>query len=336
MLFFADMTSPGLRTDQIRHRAIGAYLGLAVGDALGATVEFMLPNEIRAQYREHRDIIGGGWLRLRKGQVTDDTGMSLALGRSILRSGGLDAHDIADALSDWMRSKPVDIGNTVRRGIASYRRTGEPRVPENEFDAGNGACMRCLPIALATLGAESADADAANRLQAHITHNNRISDAGTLCVIRMIQCALLGGGKRDLKHLADALVDQEPSFAYDRKRCENPSAFIVDTLRAVFQALFATDSFEAALIDVVNRGGDADTTGAILGMIVGALHGPTSIPARWVRRLDRDVRLECLTQAPQLLACSPFCTAKPTADILDNPPLPAPFCVEDSDQKPAT
>jgi len=311
MLFVADMASPNQIANRIENRAIGAYLGLAIGDALGATVEFMLPNEIRAQYREHRDIIGGGWLRLRKGQITDDTGMSLALGRSILRQGGLDAHDIADALSDWMRSKPVDIGNTVRRGIASYRRTGEPRMPENEFDAGNGACMRCLPVALATLGAESKDVDAANRLQAHVTHHNQLSDAGTLCIIRMTQCALLGGGKRDLKHLADALVTEAPVFAYDRKRCENPSAFIVDTLRAVFQALFATDSFEAALIDVVNRGGDADTTGAILGMIVGAMHGPARIPARWVRRLDRDVRLECLSQARQLIECSPFCTAGP-------------------------
>ena len=301
--------------DRVKRRAMGAYLGLAIGDALGATVEFMTPREIVSHYRVHRDLIGGGWLRLRKGQVTDDTSMSLALGRGLLEHGDIDARHIAEAFSDWMRRKPVDIGNTVRRGIASYRRTGHPVMDENEFDAGNGACMRCLPIALLTLGADIATVDAANRLQAHVTHNNPTSDDGTLCVIRLVQTALLGGGKRQLKQIADALVEQNPSFDYQRKRSENPSAFIVDTLRAVFQALFATDDFEAALIDVVNRGGDADTTGAILGMICGALYGPHAIPSRWVRRLERDVRLECLAQAQQLIERSPLCTSTGSASM---------------------
>ncbi|MBK5939026.1 ADP-ribosyl-[dinitrogen reductase] hydrolase [Halochromatium roseum] len=296
--------------DQIKRRAIGAYLGLAVGDALGATVEFMTPREIRDQFREHRDIKGGGWLRLRKGQVTDDTEMALALGDSILTVGEVNAQAAAEAFSGWMRSKPIDIGNTVRRGIAHYRRTGEWTSRESEFDAGNGACMRCLPVALATIGADVDDVAEANRRQAHVTHNNQISDAGTLCVIRMVQASLLGGTRKDLKLLADGLVAEEPVFAYDRKRIENPSGFIADTLRTVFQALFATDDLESALIDVVNRGGDADTTGGILGMIAGALYGPASLPARWVRTLDPEARQRCLLQAQQLLKLAPLCNAR--------------------------
>jgi ADP-ribosyl-[dinitrogen reductase] hydrolase len=65
--------------------ALGAYLGLAIGDALGATVEFMRPREIAAQYGVHREMQGGGWLKLARGQVTDDTTMSLALGDALLR-----------------------------------------------------------------------------------------------------------------------------------------------------------------------------------------------------------------------------------------------------------
>jgi ADP-ribosyl-[dinitrogen reductase] hydrolase len=292
--------------DAVRRRAMGAYLGLAVGDALGATVEFLTPNEIRSQHGQHREVIGGGWLRLRKGHVTDDTEMSLALGASILANGGVDPLAAAEAFSDWMRHKPVDIGNTVRRGIATFRRTGVPEMPQNEFDAGNGACMRCLPIALATVGADADQVDACNQCQAHVTHNNPTSDAATLCVIRMVQAALLGGDRNDLKLLADALVAEDAAFTYDRKRSENPSAFIVDTVRAVFQALFATDSFESALIDVVNRGGDADTTGAITGMIAGALYGPAAIPARWVRHLDKRIRHACIEQAQELTKLSPL------------------------------
>ena len=304
LLFLVD-DSGGLLT----RRAIGAYLGLAIGDALGGTVEFLTPSEIRAAYRVHRDMVGGGWLRLRRGQVTDDTDMALALGRSILSAGRVDAEAAAAAFSDWMRRKPIDIGNTVRRGIAGYRRTGNPESPPNEFDAGNGACMRCLPIALATLGGSIAEVDAANHAQAHVTHNNPTSDAGTLCVLRMVQTALLGGGRSALAAIVAELVAADPVYDYSRKRSENPSGFIVDTLRTVFQSLFATDSFETALVDCVNRGGDADTTGAIVGMIAGALYGPAGIPSRWMRHLDRDVRSNCIEQAQGLLKLSPLCAA---------------------------
>jgi ADP-ribosyl-[dinitrogen reductase] hydrolase len=70
-------------------RAIAAYLGLAIGDALGSTVEFMMPREIAEQYGEHKTLCGGGWLHLKPGQVTDDTTMSLALGAASLHHGGI-------------------------------------------------------------------------------------------------------------------------------------------------------------------------------------------------------------------------------------------------------
>jgi ADP-ribosyl-[dinitrogen reductase] hydrolase len=309
MMFVLDprteFTSAQIPPGTLRDRAVAAYLGLAVGDALGATVEFLTPREILNQYGEHRDIVGGGWLRLRKGRVTDDTEMSLALGQSILSVGGVDAGAIAHAFSEWMRTKPVDIGNTVRRGIRLYRQTGATEAPEHDYDAGNGACMRTLPIALSTLGADPEAVDRANRTQAHVTHHNAVSDAGTLTVIRMVQTALLGGTRDHLKELADALVATDERYCYDRRRMENPGGYIVETLRAVFQSLFATESFESALVEVVNRGGDADTTGAILGMIVGALYGFDAIPKRWLSALDRETARACQSQAVELLCLSP-------------------------------
>ena len=74
----------------LEDRALAAFLGFAIGDALGATVEFMTKREITAQYGIHRNIIGGGWLRLAPGRVTDDTEMALLLGRSLVRRGDLD------------------------------------------------------------------------------------------------------------------------------------------------------------------------------------------------------------------------------------------------------
>lgn len=287
----------------IEDRAIAAYLGLAIGDALGATVEFMTPREIKAQYGVHRNLIGGGWLKLKPGQVTDDTTMSLALGKAILAKHTVDPHAIGTAFDAWMRAKPVDIGSTVRRGILNFRNSGALSVEPNEQDAGNGACMRVLPVALATHGSNSAQIATAVERQAHLTHHHPLSDAGTLCVVQMIQRALAGASKVDLLFgPVHELTQHYPVFGFRQRNTSNPSGYIVHTLCAVFQAFFDTDTLEECLIDVVNRGGDADTTGAIAGMIAGAYYGLDAIPVRWLNGLDKAIACQCREQAGQLLS----------------------------------
>ncbi len=285
-------------------RAEAAYLGLALGDALGATVEFMTPREIRGQFGIHREIRGGGWLRLRPGQVTDDTTMSLALGQAIVSCDGrVEPLACARAFDDWMRTKPVDIGNTVRRNLIGFRRSGNPEAPPSEHDAGNGAAMRVLPVALATLGRDEAEVRAAVRAQAHVTHHNPVSDAAAEFIALAVQDGIRGTTLRDLfRRRIRPFVEAQPSCAYRTRRRENPSGWIVETMQAVLQALLATDSFEACLIDVVNRGGDADTTGAIAGMMAGALYGPEALPSRWLRGVDHNIRNACTAQARALVA----------------------------------
>ncbi len=292
-----------MTSDDIEQRAIAAYLGLAIGDALGATVEFMTPREIVSVHGVHKEITGGGWLKLKPGTVTDDTTMSLALGDALLEARCVDAATIARHFDAWMRNKPVDIGNTVRRGLLHFRTRGETTVPLNEHDAGNGACMRTLPIALATLGKSEQEVMSAVQAQAHITHNNPLSDAGTYCVVRMVQLALQGANIASLRHgPVHELLTAHPTFVFRRKhRAENPSGFIVHTLRTVFEAFFETDNFEDCLVQTVNRGGDADTTGAIAGMIAGAFYGHEAIPPRWIKALDAETAHRSREQAEALL-----------------------------------
>ncbi|MBK9393090.1 MAG: ADP-ribosyl-[dinitrogen reductase] hydrolase [Uliginosibacterium sp.] len=290
---------------QLRQHARGAMLGLALGDALGATVEFMTPREIRSQYGCHDKIRGGGWLRLPSGAVTDDTTMALALGKAWIDSRNAPSEeDYARAFDTWMRSKPVDIGNTVRRGISHFRRTGLARVPPSE-DAGNGATMRCAPIALALLGAPADTVARATLAQARVTHHNPLTDAATLTVVNMIQAGLSGAGIRAIMAQAHLLVGAFPQFRFRTRPVENPSGYIVDTMRVVLQAIDLCDSYETALIDVVNRGGDADTTGAIAGMIMGALHGEQALPTRWLRELDAAAYRRCTEQADALIERAP-------------------------------
>ncbi len=284
-------------------RAIAAYLGLAIGDALGATVEFMTPREIRAQYGIHDKLIGGGWLHLKPGQVTDDTTMSLALGESILAQGKVDALAAAQAFDAWMRAKPVDIGNTVRRNLLQFRKNGIPEAVYSDHDAGNGAAMRVLPVALATLEQTQEAVRAACRAQAHVTHHCALSDAACECLVFMVQDALRGADKNHLLHTyAHPLAAQFPEFKFRAiKQSANPSGYIVDTMQAVFQSFFDTDDFRDCLIDVVNRGGDADTTGAIAGMLAGALYGLDDMPEIWLKSLDANTSRACATQAQGLM-----------------------------------
>ena len=300
---------PAPRPADLQNRALGAYLGLAVGDALGATVEFLTPGEIRRQFARaggaHKEIIGGGWLNLKPGQTTDDTAMSLALGEALLAGGGrITALAAARAFDEWMRAKPIDIGNTVRRNLLRFRSTGEAKAPESEHDAGNGAVMRVLPVALATFGRTKSEIVAAFEAQAHVTHNNPLSDAGGLAVIALIHAALAASPWPELKAIAQALAAEHPQYAWNKRQQENPGGYVVETLVAVLQAFFATDSFETCLIDVVNRGGDADTTGAIAGMIAGAWHGAAAIPRRWQKALNPVIAQRCREQAEKLMAVS--------------------------------
>ena len=244
--------------------ARGAYLGLAVGDALGATTEFMTPAEIRSRYKVHRKIIGGGWLYLKPGQVTDDTEMSLAVGRALLQSGGWDLNGIADEFLNWMRSKPVDIGATCRRGIRDYMTRGQLEVPLNEWDAGNGAAMRMAPVALFALGDDDLMKDCAVA-QAHLTHNHALSDAASIAVGTLVQQGIFGADRFRLHEITRELVSDYGSFRFNPYH-GNASAYVVDTMQTVFHYLFSTASFEECLVGVVNQGGDADTTGAIAGM----------------------------------------------------------------------
>lgn len=285
---------------QLLDRALGAYLGLAIGDALGGTVEFLTRQEIQQRYGVHCKMIGGGWLHLAPGQVTDDTEMSLCLGRSLARCAGLDIEDVCEEFALWLKSAPIDVGNTCRRGIRRYILEKTVESPPSDGDGGNGACMRNLPVAMATLG-DGARLEAWTLAQCRITHNHPLSDAGSLALGRMVHRLLAGEGIPAARTEAMALVERYRNFRFDTPG-NTPSAYIVDTVRAVLHTYFVTDSFRSCLIETVNLGGDADTTGALAGMLAGATYGASTIPSAWLKRLDRAVVEEIRVQTPALLA----------------------------------
>jgi ADP-ribosyl-[dinitrogen reductase] hydrolase len=181
--------------------------------------------------------------------------------------------------------------------------------PPADGDAGNGAAMRVLPVSLATaadgvLLVERAVA------QARLTHHHPLSDAATAHVGELVHLALLGRGKPRLRRASDALVARLPVFAFEPYR-GLATGYVVDTLQTVLHAFHTTRGFEECVVDAVNRGGDADTTGAIAGAIAGAYYGPGELPARWLKRLDRAVREEIERLSDRLVELSPLARGEP-------------------------
>ncbi|HEY5674670.1 MAG TPA: ADP-ribosyl-[dinitrogen reductase] hydrolase [Malonomonas sp.] len=293
-----------MRDAELVKKAQAVFLGVALGDALGATTEFMTPAEIKAQFKVHQKIRGGGWLGVKPGQVTDDTEMSLAIAQALLAAGEWNLAGIADNFLGWMRNQPIDIGATVRKGIRTYMRTGELKMPVNEWDAGNGALMRMAPVVLFTLGDDRL-LRRCSLEQAHLTHNHPLSDAACVSFGQMVQAAMLGADRFQLHAMARQLVAGYPSFRFNNYK-GLASGYVVDTLQTVLHYFFSTGSFEECLVKVVNQGGDADTTGAIAGMLSGAFYGLDELPRRWLRKLDRDVRAEIEDSSAKLIKLSPW------------------------------
>ncbi len=296
---------------ELHDRALGAYLGLAIGDALGATVEFMRPREIAARYGVHRDIIGGGWLKLPSGQVTDDTTMSLALGEALLQGGsqtlvkfssGDDTliRGIGDAYVRWFKGKPVDCGNTCRRGIRRYMLEGTLYGEFNPGDGGNGALMRNLPTVLATLGDDAAF-ERLSIAQARLTHNHPLSDAAILGLGRLLGLFLAGKDNGSCQEWMLQWVTANPVFHFTPYR-GYATAYVVDTVQTVLHYLTLHDDFETALVATVNQGDDADTTGALVGMLAGARCGASRLPPRWLHRLNKPTVQAIAHQTKGLLA----------------------------------
>ena len=290
--------------DEIRERAKAAFIGMAIGDALGATVEFMTVHEIQAKYGVFKEIIGGGWLRLKPGQVTDDTEMALCIARAIVEAQSWSLEGVARHFAAWLKSRPVDCGDTCRKGIRAFMLSGTLEAPPNEWDAGNGAAMRMLPVALYSLP----DTELLKKYtleQAHLTHNNPVSDAACICLGELLHQALCGASKTRLRREANGLVARFPTFCFDPYR-GLATGYVVDTLQTVFHWFFKGRDFEECIVGTVNQGADADTTGAIGGMLAGAYYGMDSIPQRWLKKMDKKVISEIETLTERLIAASPL------------------------------
>lgn len=313
----SDMTSISLRD-----RYIGTLLGLACGDALGGPLEFLSRDEIAARFPSGvTEFIGGGWLRLEPGEVTDDTEQALILAES-LTDNGLDLERLAAGLIAWFRGGPKDIGNTTRIALEALA-AGTPPLDAGaeavaargeRSAAANGAVMRCAPVAL-RFRRNSHRLVRASLDSARVTHAESRASWGTVAVNQAIAHLLNGGSLADapaaaVEGIQNSEVREAVLDAAARQRDEvRAGGFVLETIGASFWSLLNAGSAREAIEMAVALGDDADSTGAVTGALAGAAYGVSALPTRWVETVQFRARL--VSEAVRLLA---LCEREPVAE----------------------
>jgi ADP-ribosylglycohydrolase len=294
----------------MKHRA--ALLGLAVGDALGTTLEFEPPGT----FSPIDDMIGGGPFALEPGQWTDDTSMTLCLATSLVERNGFDPIDQLDRYLRWYHEgylssngRCFDIGITVRSALARYQKSGEPYPgPTDPGTAGNGSLMRLAPIPI-YYASDPREAITRAAESSRTTHGATEAVDACRYYAGLIVGALVGATKEELlsRHYepvpgiwsTDPLSPKIAAIADGSFKQKSPPAirgtgYVVDSMEAALWAFHTTDSFREGALRAVNLGNDADTTGAIYGQLAGAFYGLEEIPAEWVEKLAERELIEVL------------------------------------------
>lgn len=289
--------------NQSRYR--GALLGLACGDAVGATVEF----KPRGTFGVLTDMIGGGQFRLQPGEWTDDTSMALCLASSLLACDGFDAADQMDRYLCWKETgylssngRCFDVGLQVLTALGNYRATGNPFSGSTAPDsAGNGCIMRLAPVPMFFFG-ESDQALHFSVESARTTHAaSECLDACRLFAAMLLP-ALAGRSKEDILfaglglQFEEARVIELATGNYRNKDVDEikSSGYVIHSLEAALWCFDRTSNFRSAILAAVNLGNDADTVAAICGQLAGAYYGVEGIPAAWLERLSMREHIEQL------------------------------------------
>jgi ADP-ribosyl-[dinitrogen reductase] hydrolase len=268
---------------EILDRALGCLIGSAVGDALGAPVEFMRPGTFEpvSVYR------AGGPFKLRAGEWTDDTAMALGLAEALIVDPDLGSDLVYQNWLAWYREGEFipagtcfDIGSQTSAALSAF---AAGRSIEATQSAGNGGIMRLAPIATRWWFTPYECAHMAAK-QSNLTHNN-------------VDCSHIAGSLG--YDLAD-LIARGPAASQDWPQITGPvenTGYVRHTIHNAMWAYTSQPDFESAVLVAVNLGHDSDTVGAVAGAIAGAAYGLSQIPTRLVQGLLWVDRLKTVAEA---------------------------------------
>jgi ADP-ribosyl-[dinitrogen reductase] hydrolase len=315
MTFISNMLQ---HSSEHKKRAIGCMMGMVVGDALGAPLEFT-----PIQYETDEvvtEMINSNHFGLRAGQYTDDTSMGLCIADSLIVKGGFDPADVMLRFIAWwfcgynncfryddknVKKHSVGLGGNISKSLEAFTKYGHVYTKSGDATtSGNGSIMRNAPIAVKFhTNVESAmdfamkqsltthhgtDAFECARLLTYICVN-LINNKGKQNLAALVASFKSLHGSPNITTLAHSQGDwnwKYDHFKYNKQRAlEQPTyigSYSVDCLAMALHCVNTTSTFEDAVIKAVNMGGDADSVGSVTGQIAGSMYGYDAIPIRWI------------------------------------------------------
>ncbi len=278
----------------------GSLFGLAIGDAIGSSVEFMTPGS----FSQINDMVGGGYYNLNPGEWTDDTSMALCLADSLISKQGFDSYDQLCRYLRWMeegylssRDKSFGIGRTTMQALQSFKKNPRSYCGLKKNDSsGNGSLMRLAPVPLA-FARNPELAIKMSGCSSKTTHQTKVCIQACEYFGGLIVGALHSESKEtllspdymkkysywNLKKIDGKLIKViEGSFKDNNPPQIESTGYVIKSLESTLWAFYNTNSFNEGLIKVVNLGNDSDTVGAIFGQLAGAYYGEKNILQKWI------------------------------------------------------
>ncbi|AYV82235.1 MAG: putative ADP-ribosyl glycohydrolase [Homavirus sp.] len=310
-------------TNLDKDKIFGTIHGAIYGDAFGARYEFLTKHEAETQLNSDKingsdnsdridsyPIKGDGPFHIDAGQVTDDSEMMFGLLESITDKGGYDQTDVAMRYIKWYETKPIDIGNTIKRAICTRKKASNYNdmvsnsIEMNKYSLSNGALMRISPLGVLGISMTDDRLKQIVNLECDLTHPNALVKDVCYIYCVAIKYAILGWPKdriftkalnyaekpRTKIILKDSLNSPEPSYTIDDVNRQEIyvdnddkkyQGYIGIALQNAFYELMHSDNPTKSIVDVSSRGGDTDTNCAITGALLGAFYGTKLFNPQW-------------------------------------------------------
>ncbi|WP_236276373.1 ADP-ribosylarginine hydrolase Tri1 [Enterobacter cloacae] len=298
-----DETLPLVTTEVVsRDNALGALVGLAVGDAVGTTLEF------KARDSENvSDMQGGGPFMLNAGEWTDDTSMALCVAETYLAENRMNTDTLRKFLLRWYQTgenssngRCFDIGNTTRFALEQYLHVGPSWYGNTEkHTAGNAGLVRQAPVSIfrrKSLRAIYFESQA----QSRATHG-AVESIDACQFLGLILHHLINGHQKEeafSPHVfplcARVMIINAGEYKHKARHQIRSSGYVIDTLEAAMCAVWNTDNFRDAILLAANLADDADSVAATAGQLAGALYGYSEIPQDWKDKLVQHERIAAL------------------------------------------
>jgi len=283
--------------------AFGCLLGVCVGDAAGATLEFIGHKPSLAEVKVAMNMSGGGVWRVAPGQITDDSELALCLAQALSLSSTFDLETIAQHYAKWVESDPFDMGRTTSQSLGCFLSSKWESVCNQQGYAvamsqaasqlcmgskANGSLMRIAPLGV--WGHRFDDNELAHFAEqdSSLSHPNESCRHAVACYVIAISSLINKQGDRKLAferayNWAASHGNEVPRWLKDAKNNVDvpyhPDAgFLKIGLTHAFRHLLLGTDYVDAIQETLEGGGDTDTNACIVGGLIGAASGAESIP----------------------------------------------------------